>query len=82
MSKRTTQRHEVLEFIRTVSRGVTCDEVEMALDLPHQSASARITELHSMGLVYFHADDRRTTRTGRTARVYVATRQVTDGGVP
>lgn len=31
--------------------GMTCDEVEIALKLPHQSVSARIGELEKLGMI-------------------------------
>lgn len=58
--------------------GATCDEVEQALELSHQTASARLRELVLKG----RAEDsgqRRTTRSGRKAAVWVA---VKAGGKP
>lgn len=69
-SARASIRRTIYHYIREHS-GATCDEVEQALDLPHQTASARIRELAKDGLI---ADTgaRRATRTGRKARVYEA----------
>jgi predicted transcriptional regulator len=53
-------------------RGATCDETEQALELSHQSASARITELRKAGDI--EAVATRPTRTGSAAAVYVVTR--------
>lgn len=49
----------------------TCDEVEVALTLTHQSASAAINLLMNAGAVV--AVGKRKTRSGRSARVWEAT---------
>lgn len=64
-----------------LAKPMTCDEIEVALDLRHQTAAARLWELEGNGkqsdgqprlkLVY-KTDDRRKTRSGRSARVYRA----------
>lgn len=54
-------------------RGATCDEVEYALGLRHQTASARLRELEQLKRVV-KADEKRRTRSGRFARVYVVER--------
>jgi len=54
--------------------GATCDEVEVALELRHQTASARVRELALGGLI-FDTGRRRQTRSGRAARVYCAKRR-------
>jgi hypothetical protein len=51
--------------------GMTCDEVEAALDLRHQTASARVHELAAAGK-FVRTLRRRRTRSGRHAAVYVA----------
>jgi len=51
-------------------RGATCDEIEVALGLRHQTASARIRELY-LGDRVHDTGRRRLTRSGRPARVYV-----------
>lgn len=51
-------------------RGSTCEEAEHALGMLHQSCSARIKELHDMGVIY--VDGSRLTVSGRAARVYKA----------
>jgi hypothetical protein len=51
-------------------RGSTCDEVEVALLLKHQTASARIREL-VLGGYLEDSSRRRPTRSNRPARVYV-----------
>lgn len=65
---RATQRQLALDHIRSTG-GATCDEVEVAFDMPHQTASARIRELVKDGKV-FDTGHRRATRTGCKARVY------------
>lgn len=49
--------------------GMTCDEVEVALGLSHQTCSARVNELNGVG--YIKVEGKRPTRSGRNARVYV-----------
>jgi hypothetical protein len=68
-STRHAQRSRILEYIRSCAKGATCDEVEVALHLNHQGASARITELSALSLIS-HGDERRKTRAGKSARVY------------
>lgn len=66
------QRQRIWEFIHEQGgQGATCDEVEAALDIVHPSCSTRILELRRMGRVEF-AEERRKTRSGREAEVYVA----------
>ena len=54
---------------RRPKRGATTDEVEGALGLLHQTASARINEMRDWGLLR-ETGIRRPTRTGRPANVY------------
>ncbi len=68
-STRNAQRNRILEYVRSCSAGATCDEVEVALGVNHQGASARITELSALHLIS-HGDERRKTRAGKFARVY------------
>ena len=69
------QQERVLAFLRyRGDRGATSDEAEVALALSHQCASARIRELVRKGLAE-DSGDRRATRSGRGARVVVATEQ-------
>lgn len=59
-------RERVLEHIRAAgSAGATCDEVEAALQLRHQTASARVNELMKAGQIY--EGGKRATRSGRQA---------------
>jgi hypothetical protein len=63
-------REDVYQQIETSSGGgMTCDEVEHCLVLPHQTASARIRELWQAGRIVY-GEERRTTRNGKNARVY------------
>ena len=59
----------ILAYIRATPS--TCDEVEIALELTHQSASAAINGLMNSGAVI--ATTKRKTRSGRNARVWEAT---------
>jgi hypothetical protein len=67
---RERMRGSILAHIRVSGEvGATCDEVEMRLSMPHQTASARISEMLRGGLIR-DSGDRRRTRTGKLARVY------------
>lgn len=64
-------REAVLTAIRrSCQRGATCDEVEVTLQLAHQTASARVREL-SVAKEIVDSGRRRPTRSGRKAVVYV-----------
>ena len=64
-------RGEVLECIREAGlQGCTDDELEILLEMRHQTASARRRELALMGLVE-DSGRRRRTRSGRKACVWV-----------
>jgi hypothetical protein len=64
------QRHRVLQHVIAIgSRGVTCDEVELALNMRHQTASARLRELFLANVIKVIGS--RQTRSGRSANVYV-----------
>jgi hypothetical protein len=62
-------RAQIFTIIDLRPRGATCDEIEIALNLRHQTASARVRELALGGLI-FDTGQRRSTRSGRSARVY------------
>ncbi len=67
-----TLRHRVYFYIlERGAHGATDSEVEAALDLKHQTASARRRELEIMGAVY-RSNIKRLTSSGRRAGVYVA----------
>lgn len=64
-------RAKVLAVIAAAGdTGRTSDEAEQALDMPHQTVSARFTELAASGAI--QRAGRRPTRSGRTAAVWVA----------
>ena len=64
-------REAVLAIIRhSWPIGVTCDEIEVTLKLAHQTASARVREL-VLAKEVVDSGQRRPTRTGRKAAVYV-----------
>lgn len=61
----------VLDRVRLAGwDGITCDEVEVALNGTHQSISARVNELVTMKLIE-RRGARRKTRAGRMAFIYV-----------
>ena len=64
------RERRILEYINT-NGGATCWEVEIALGLLHQSASACITKLRKGGHLV-DTGDRRLTNTGRKAIVWGA----------
>lgn len=76
--KRRKQALLILDlFHATPLDGLTSDEVEVALHLPHQSASARINELRDAGCL-IESRMRRKTRAGAEAAVYVLAPDATD----
>lgn len=67
-------RARILDFI--TSRGVngaSCDEIEQELGISHQCSSARLTELRK-NVDVIDMGERRVTRSGRKAIVWVSTR--------
>lgn len=69
-SKAPADRLKILGCIATSPfQGFTCDEVESVLKMSHQTASARIRDLATQGLVV-DSRKRRNTRTGRPAIVW------------
>ena len=52
-------------------KGATCDEIEVALSMSHQTASARVRDLFKAGSIR-DSGIRRNTRTGRKATVWEA----------
>jgi predicted transcriptional regulator len=65
----TKLRMKVYSFIVDQPNGATCDETEAALNLRHQTVSARIRELALANRIY-DTGRRRRTRSNRTARIY------------
>lgn len=71
-SQAHNMRMKVLaEIKRGKARGRTCDEVEEATGLLHQTASARVRELFQKGLIK-DSGAKRDTRSGRSAIVWRA----------
>lgn len=56
--------------------GLTCDEIELRMDLKHQTASARVNELMEEGLIV-DSQQRRATRSGCKAVVWVVASELT-----
>lgn len=70
-SVRKAQKTAIVAFIRAAGdRGATADETETALGLPHQSASARVSELVRAGEIHYREGVTRLTARGKKARVY------------
>ena len=71
---------QVLEAVRNCPRGLTCEQVEQLLGMKHQTASARLRDLMCLEPcpLEFRPDEktgkpqRRSTASGRTARIYFA----------
>jgi hypothetical protein len=63
---------DIILYHITAHGSATCDEVEAGCSLAHQTASARLKGLSDKGLIKF-SGAKRPTRSGRAARVYVAT---------
>jgi hypothetical protein len=66
-------RRFVLETLRSIPDGATCDQIEVECLMRHQTASARLRELFLDEFI-FDTGERRETRSGRTARVYQLTK--------
>jgi len=63
-------RTEILKLLRSKgTNGMTCDEVEVTLNMKHQTASARIAELSQRGRIV--KVGKRLTRSGSKANVYL-----------
>jgi hypothetical protein len=70
LSKTSQAALRIAAFVKSQGdKGATCDEVEAALDLTHQSASARFNELKACG-VLVSAHRARKTRSGGSAEVH------------
>lgn len=63
-------RMRVLQYVAERADGATCDEIEEALSMRHQTAAARLRELETGGHVY--TSGKRPTRSGRQANIYHA----------
>lgn len=67
-----TMRERVMAYIRSQGRkGATDDEIEVALSMSHQTASARRREL-ALKIRIQATGERRPTRSGRAAQVWIA----------
>jgi hypothetical protein len=63
----------VLKAIKEAGQnGMTCDELEQALSMSHQTCSARCSELKRDRMVRVAAGFKRKTRTGCSASVLIA----------
>lgn len=70
--KAPAQRAMILEYIRSRALdGATSDEAEVALDLPHQTCSARFKDLKDAGEIQTIGEVRKT-RSGCKAMVFIA----------
>ena len=58
----------ILKYL-DVYNGKTCDELEVALGMSHQTCSARCSDLARAGLI-IRTGEKRPTRTGSPAAVY------------
>lgn len=71
-------RNKIWRYVADSPGGKTCDELEAELYLSHQTASARCTELKSLGRFAPLKDEitgekiRRKTRSGRNADVHIS----------
>lgn len=71
VTSKATLRRRVIAYVAGLGdAGATSDEIEVALGLPHQTVSARITEAKAGGELV-KSGDRRPTRSGRKAAVLV-----------
>lgn len=69
-TKPTTARLRILDRIINSPNGATCDDLELRLGLSHQTVSAAISTMLKQGMVV-DSGERKKTRSGRTARVYL-----------
>ena len=67
ITNKSRDRARILAHLATVP-DATCDEVEIALGIGHQTASARFSELKATGEI--QPTERRRTRSGCTARAW------------
>ena len=71
MRERAPRLREIVFRYISEHRGATCDEVEAALSLTHQTASARVNELMRADRIE-DSGSKRKTRSGRNAIVWRA----------
>ena len=68
----TLLQKRILGFVtRRASQGATCDEIELTLDILHQTASPRVRELVGKGYLHDSGSERKT-RSGRKAIVWLS----------
>jgi predicted transcriptional regulator len=71
-SSAQTTRAKILAYIsKRGAKGATCDEIEAKLNLPHQTASARVFDLKKAASIR-DTGSTRATRSGRQATVYAS----------
>lgn len=69
-SRPVTARMRIFDRIINSPNGATCDDLELRLGLSHQTVSAAIATMMKQGMI-IDSGEKRKTRTGRTARVYL-----------
>ena len=69
-SQKTKAPADASKILAAVGNGATCDEIEIALGMSHQTASARMRDLSRAKLI-LDSGAKRKTRTGRNAIVRV-----------
>jgi predicted transcriptional regulator len=68
-SRAGSDRTKIIQFLHSKGNyGATCDELEIALNLTHQTASARIADLKRLGIIQ-ESKATRLTRSKRKASV-------------
>ena len=73
MTNKQKDRLAIMAHLETVE-DATCDEVEVALGMKHQTCSARFSEMKKDGEIY--PTERRKTRSGCTAQAWSLWRMV------
>jgi len=78
-----TQEQQVYDYVASRgARGATSEEIEMALDIRHQAASARLNSLSKrMSPPLLMVGGYRKTRAGKDARVYVVPEGLCEHGL-
>lgn len=62
----------IIGYLRTCgAAGATCDQMEVALNLSHQTCSPRVNELMKAQKILPLTDYKRMTRSGRRATVWI-----------
>ena len=64
-------RAKIYEYLKEKG-GATCDDIEIALHLTHQTASARLSELSLKFRLIHDSGARKPTRSGRSAKIWTA----------